>query len=499
MGFMNLFKLWGTYISDPTKKVTSTRDVKVKRTKKQQVMRYLLNDPATPNLVLDRKSNRLPTVYPPFSVRGYVGNRIQMWTPEWRAAQIHHAFVDTLHTMQPAFKKAPRRWPGTRQLKLIPNAGRDFNAYYDRHHLCFFHDLDPVKKKMVYSGESVDIVAHEAGHALLDAIRPRFWNMQALEIWAFHEAWSDIVALLTVMKHDKVLKHVLNQTQGDLTKPNIVAMLGEEMGTGIYHVALEGYGYKPGRLRDANNKFVYKAPEKLPKDAPDDKLARECHSFGRVFLGAFYEIMTKVFRYEVNDGHDSMEALRRTRHVCAKLIARSAQAAPATPRFYDAVARTMLGVDKGLGGKFGHILRQVFNSRKILSRRSIKAQAAVKLNEVEIKEGDNVDEYNEFTTITKQSVKTVKLADHFGVRAQGDNPLYECEIEVPNSTYMEFDAEGNMVNSVATSPRIAINSARDCINFLHDKNMVGESSVVPDVAGPQFSVVDGKLVRNFFI
>ena len=499
MGLVNFFK--SLFAADQSKTLSSLTDKSAQPTKakKQTMMRYLLNDPATPNLTLDMALNLRPTVCPAFTVNGFVGNRMQMWTKEWRAAQIHHAFLNTLHTMQPAFKRPPKKWPATKRLVVCPQFGRDLNAYYDRRRLCFFFDKDPVTKKMVFTGHSVDIVAHELGHALLDAVRPGLWNKQSLEIWSFHEAWSDIVAMLTVMKHERVLEYVLKETGGDFTKSNIVSRLGEEMGNAVYHMVGGKYGYKPGRLRDANNRFIYRTPEKLPKEAPDDKLARECHSFGRVFLGAFYELMTKIYQHEAKTGCDKITALKRTRHLCAMLIARAAQMAPATPRFYDAVGRAILGVDKGNGGKYSKIIKRVFDSRKILSRRSIKVQKSVNLQDIDIKENDQVEEYEDLTTIRQQSVQTVRLADHFGVRAQANNPLYYCEIDIPNETYMEFDRAGNMIDSIATSPRVAVNSARECIKLIHENDMVADGPVPEDDFRKQFSVINGKLVRNFFI
>jgi len=499
MGFIRYLK--SLFICSQSKTVSSERDsgIKAQKVGAKPFMRYLLNDPVTPKLTLDRKHNNRPSVCPPFLVRGYNGNQIKMWTPEWRSAQVHNVILDALHTMQPGFRKAPRNWPATNRLVVIPNAGRDLNAYYDRHRLCFFADNDSVTQKKVFTADSVDIVAHELGHALLDAARPDLWNLQALEVWSFHEAWADIVAMLTVMKHEKALKYVLQETNGDFARSNIVSRLGEEMGTALYHLVDGKGGYKPGALRDANNKFMYRAPEKLPKHAPDNKLARECHSFGRVFLGAFYEIMTKVYQYEVNDGFDQLEALKRTRHLCSRWLARGAKMAPATPRFYDAVARAMLGVDKGNGGKYHHILKGVFDRRRILSKRRVRALSSIRLDDIDINRTDEVEEYKDLTIVRSQSVKTMKLEDHFGLRAQADNPLYACEIEVPDETYMEFDASGKLVDSVAVSPRIAVNSARDCIQYLHENDMVAYGETGDENFDKQFSVVDNKLVRNFLI
>ena len=53
-----------------------------------------------------------------------------------------------------------------------------------------------------FSGASTDVVAHEIGHGLLDAIRPDLWDAAFLEAGAFHEAFGDCIAILTAL-HDR--------------------------------------------------------------------------------------------------------------------------------------------------------------------------------------------------------------------------------------------------------------------------------------------------------
>jgi hypothetical protein len=159
----------------------------------------------------------------------------------------------------------------------------------------------------------------------------------------------------------------------------------------------------------------------------------------------------------------------------------------------------MLRLDRKWGGRYQEILRNTFNARKILSRRNIKALAVVKLDEVDL-ENSIVEECNDGSKMVRvQSVKKTRLDDHFGIRAQANNPLYSCEVEIPNETYLEFDPDGNLVDSIATSERVAINSARECVRYLHDENMVKDGEAETGNFEKQFSVVDGKLVRNFFI
>jgi hypothetical protein len=103
------------------------------------------------------------------------------------------------------------------------------------------------------------------------------------------------------------------------------------------------------------------------------------------------------------------------------------------------------------------------------------------------------------TFVRKVVTKTIKLADHFGVRAQSNNPLYNVEIEVPAEEHYLFNPDGVMVDSVATSEQVAIKSARACIHFLHKNNLWADGKLAEGDMSKPFSVIDGKLVRNFCI
>src|ERR1019366_1529094 len=82
-------------------------------------------------------------------------------------------------------------------LEVIPNAGRDLNAYYDRRSLSFF--VLPIGNELICSGSSTDVVSHETGHAILDSLRPDFWDSALPEHAAFHEAFGDCMAILTAL------------------------------------------------------------------------------------------------------------------------------------------------------------------------------------------------------------------------------------------------------------------------------------------------------------
>jgi hypothetical protein len=83
-------------------------------------------------------------------------------------------------------------WQPGEPLNLLLDEGEDLNAYYDRQALKFFHGW--AGGRTVYSGESPDVICHEQGHAILDALRPELFNAGTIEAAAFHESFGDLSA-----------------------------------------------------------------------------------------------------------------------------------------------------------------------------------------------------------------------------------------------------------------------------------------------------------------
>ena len=241
---------------------------------------YLMNDPTTPNLKGSVPIPSKPSLQ--MNVVGWNGT-VQKKPAVMQAGGCYVTLANSINYVQKMRSQKIKRWAGTGQLNVVPRAGNQLNAFYNRRALKFFHTNIP-GLGMVFTSDSADVVAHEMGHALLDAQRPDFWNVQALEIWAFHEAYADITAIVGMMQYKKVLNYVLNETGGDLRKGNCVSKIAEQLGEALYALTKGKGGYNPDFLRSAINDFNYKNPSQLPKKAPENRLCAECHSFGRVFL-----------------------------------------------------------------------------------------------------------------------------------------------------------------------------------------------------------------------
>ena len=249
-----------------------------------------------------------------------------------------------------------RKWArikSTKPLKVKVNAGEDLNAYYDRKSLSFYHF--PVGSGVVFSGASTDAASHECGHALLDSIRPDLWHSSYTEISAFHEGFADCVALVTVL-NDKPTRVKLLKVTKDLSKPSFVETMAEDVAAAIK--ATEGAAHPSAEPRHALNKFKWALPENLPEVGPPKVLSSEFHSFARVFVGCFYDLVRLIF---AKQSPRSEANLWKAAEIAMKLLIDGARNAPYEPRFYRAVGRAMLLADgEQNGGKFKPLIQKAF-------------------------------------------------------------------------------------------------------------------------------------------
>lgn len=104
------------------------------------------------------------------------------------------------------------------QLHIAPHAFADANAFYSEasRMLCFGYFQD-ARGSPVFTCLAHDIVAHEAAHALLDALKTRYTDPSSPDQAAFHEGFADVVALLSVFSLEDVVAQLLfgGETRGE--------------------------------------------------------------------------------------------------------------------------------------------------------------------------------------------------------------------------------------------------------------------------------------------
>jgi hypothetical protein len=231
------------------------------------------------------------------------------------------------------------KWHSTvgARLKVTLDEGEDFNAYYDRAGLHFFHgalqDGDDV-----YSGNSPDVVCHEFGHALLDAVRPQLWDATNLEVPAFHESFGDMTSMLTELQLPSVRATLISSTGGRLARSSRLSRLAEQLGYAIREIAPDSVDRDC--LRNAANSFFYRDPVSLPPRAPANELSSEPHSFSRVFTGAFLSGLAGMYSKSAKGD----AALQKVSADLGSLLIGAVKATPVVAAYYSQVAAHMIAL-----------------------------------------------------------------------------------------------------------------------------------------------------------
>ncbi|MEV6268217.1 hypothetical protein AB0L64_13650 [Kribbella sp. NPDC051936] len=167
------------------------------------------------------------------------------------------------------------------QLLVVPRAGEWENSFYERatRSLQFFW-FTPTGKKPIYLALSRDIVAHECGHALLDAVVPSLYDCSTAQSLAIHEAFADLVAVLMALDSGALRTAVLKRSNNTLGGANAFSTIAEEFGR-----ATPGPGgIARTELRDLSNNST------LPELAGERP-----HVLSTVLSSIFYDTLRSIF------------------------------------------------------------------------------------------------------------------------------------------------------------------------------------------------------------
>ncbi|GES94871.1 hypothetical protein GLOIN_2v1840051 [Rhizophagus clarus] len=174
----------------------------------------------------------------------------------------------------------PRPW-GNKRLQIHPHAGEEANAYYSREEgvLKFFFtrrkDGSPI-----FLCRSLDVVAHETGHSILDTLQPG-WLTDG-QTGAFHEAFGDLCSLFVLISMADIADLFVTLTKANLRDPNnFLSAVGEEFGDALYNNKGKG-------LRNLSN--TLKGSQAQP----------EVHSLSLVFSGFYYDVLVDTYSLERN-------------------------------------------------------------------------------------------------------------------------------------------------------------------------------------------------------
>lgn len=152
-----------------------------------------------------------------------------------------------------------------------------------------------VRGGLVCTALSHDIIVHETTHALLDGLRSSFMEPTNVDVPAFHEGFSDLVALLLHFTYADVVERALRDSRWNLNGLSLLTDIAREFG---YARARKG---APSALRSgvdvegiaAFDSDVPPSDKEGPR-AYDPKL--EAHALGSVLVSAVFEAFVTIVR-----------------------------------------------------------------------------------------------------------------------------------------------------------------------------------------------------------
>lgn len=199
------------------------------------------------------------------------------------------------------------------RLIVLPHAGYMSNAFYSEssHTLQFYSFVPDGSNRVFHTSLSHDIVAHEAGHAILDAVRSRFTESIEPETTAIHEAVGDITAMFAALSHDVVKKRVVeNMARG---RRNLVSEIAEHF---------EG--------DDQSLRTLIYDPEQ------DFDGIVQPHMLSLRLSRAIYDVLRRIYAKERRARRVAMEAFETARSAVQRMTIRAlGYLPPADATFYD--------------------------------------------------------------------------------------------------------------------------------------------------------------------
>src|SRR5690606_21646364 len=175
----------------------------------------------------------------------------------------------------------------------------------------------------VYTCRSLDIVAHETGHAILDGLKPDWIRAgNPPQTGGLHESFGDLTAVFLALSQLDLVEAAIVQCKADLHDGNFLADVAEQFG--------EALG-RPNGLRNADN------------DLKLSQVGTSVQAISQVFTGAVYDILADVFAFERRPRRrdDAAVLLEAAQYVCG-LVFRAILAAPARAATFAHIVNEML-------------------------------------------------------------------------------------------------------------------------------------------------------------
>ncbi|GIW72319.1 MAG: hypothetical protein KatS3mg102_1861 [Planctomycetota bacterium] len=194
---------------------------------------------------------------------------------------------------------------------------------------------------------SMDVVAHEAGHAVFDSLKPTTREPSA-DYWALHEAWGDITALLHAFSLRPLVVQALEHTGGDLRRRSWLSEVAEGFRL-VYTGGERQPGESPPGVRSGLAEVRHPASE-------------EPHARGEPLVAAFYELVVRSYEARRARGVPPADAAQRAAEEIGTLFFQGLAHVPDSGRLglTDVATGILLADRVRHGGQYHEQLRAVF-------------------------------------------------------------------------------------------------------------------------------------------
>ena len=168
-----------------------------------------------------------------------------------------------------------------RPLTLRPFGMEASNAYYNRDAREVVFGYFPARAgndipegRLIFTSLSSDVIVHEVTHALLDSLKPGYMRPSNPDVWAFHEAFADIVAIFNRFSFQKFARAVIQKEYLRFNVEGLSSMLAAQLAMA---------SISQPSLRNLGEKTSY-----------DDVDLEEIHARGKVLAEAVFEAFATI-------------------------------------------------------------------------------------------------------------------------------------------------------------------------------------------------------------
>jgi hypothetical protein len=261
--------------------------------------------------------------------------------PRFHQQMVFAVAMKTIRSFERALGRrmfwAPRKtgdvYQAVKRLRVYPHALREPNAYYSKQKVAllfgYFRSMArDAGASWVFTALSHDVVVHETTHAILDGLHRRYAEPTSVDSLAFHEAFADIVALLSHFTLTEAVQAEIAANGGRFDQRTLMTGLARQFGRAT------GRG---GALREAIDDKIGGEPDPTQLES-----LTEPHARGAVLVAAVFEAFLTIYQRR------SADLVR-----LAGIAAGQAEAGNAPPLHPDLVGRLVREATKSAE----HVLR----------------------------------------------------------------------------------------------------------------------------------------------